>query len=175
MKRLLILLLTGLFAQLVVSCYPEGADNIDDYDVAITNYDKSADFSAFTTFSIPDTIVYFTNDNDIPAPSHEFDQQIIQTVTENFTRLGYKKCPILQREQHQPICPVSLSLYPHFPMSTMLISSTIGITTGIGIGAPGGTVRSAHIIPGIPSVCTNTEPVQSSSKWYLPPNGMITN
>ena len=36
MKRLLILLLTGLFAQLVVSCYPEGADNIEDYDVAIT-------------------------------------------------------------------------------------------------------------------------------------------
>ena len=30
MKRLLILLLTGLFAQLVVSCYPEGADNIED-------------------------------------------------------------------------------------------------------------------------------------------------
>ena len=52
MKRLLILLLTGLFAQLVVSCYPEGADNIEDYDVAITNYDKGADFSAFTTFSI---------------------------------------------------------------------------------------------------------------------------
>lgn len=50
MKRLLILLLTGLFAQLVVSCYPEGADNIEDYDVAITNYDKGADFSAFTTF-----------------------------------------------------------------------------------------------------------------------------
>ena len=54
MKRLLILLLTGLFAQLVVSCYPEGADNIEDYDVAITNYDKGADFSAFTTFSIPE-------------------------------------------------------------------------------------------------------------------------
>ena len=57
MKRLLILLLTGLFAQLVVSCYPEGADNIEDYDVAITNYDKGADISAFTTFSIPDTVV----------------------------------------------------------------------------------------------------------------------
>ena len=49
MKRLLILLLTGLFAQLVVSCYPEGADNIEDYDVAITNYDKGADFSAFNS------------------------------------------------------------------------------------------------------------------------------
>ena len=39
MKRLLILLLTGLFAQLVVSCYPEGADNSDEYDVAFRNYD----------------------------------------------------------------------------------------------------------------------------------------
>lgn len=71
MKRLLILLLTGLFAQLVVSCYPEGADNIEDYDVAITNYDKGADFSAFTTFSIPDTVVYFANDNSASKPSHE--------------------------------------------------------------------------------------------------------
>ena len=62
MKRLLILLLTGLFAQLVVSCYPEGADIIEDYDVAITNYDKGADFSAFTTFSIPDTVVFFEDD-----------------------------------------------------------------------------------------------------------------
>ena len=72
MKRLLILLLTGLFAQLVVSCYPEGADNIEDYDVAITNYDKGADFSAFTTFSIPDTVVYFANDNSAGKPSHSF-------------------------------------------------------------------------------------------------------
>lgn len=69
MKRLLILLLTGLFAQLVVSCYPEGADNIEDYDVAITNYDKGADFSAFTTFSIPDTVVYFAN-TIVPANLH---------------------------------------------------------------------------------------------------------
>lgn len=91
MKRLLFLLLTGLFAQLVVSCYPEGADNIEDYDVAITNYDKSADFSAFTTFSIPDTIVYFTNDKDANAPSHEFDDAIIKAVTDNFTELGYNK------------------------------------------------------------------------------------
>ena len=58
MKRLLFLLLTGLFAQLMVSCYPEGADNIEDYDVAITNYDKSANFNELTTFSIPDSVVF---------------------------------------------------------------------------------------------------------------------
>lgn len=88
MKRLLILLLTGLLAQLVVSCYPEGADNVEDYDVAMTNYDKSVNFSSFSTFSIPDTIVYFSNDKQTII-NHEFDDEIIQLVTENFQSRGY--------------------------------------------------------------------------------------
>lgn len=90
MKRLLILLLTGLFAQFMVSCYPEGADNVEDYDVAITNYDKSADFAAFSTFSIPDTIVYFSNDKETTI-NHQFDEAIVSLVTENFTERGYTK------------------------------------------------------------------------------------
>lgn len=90
MKRLLILLLTGLFAQFMVSCYPEGADNVEDYDVAITNYDKSADFAAFSTFSIPDTIVYFSNDKETSI-NHQFDEAIVSLVTENFTQRGYTK------------------------------------------------------------------------------------
>lgn len=89
MKRLLILLLTGLFAQFLVSCYPEGADKIQDYDVAMTNYDKSADFGAFTTFSIADTIVYFSNDNGVTL-SHQFDQRIVDLVTANFEKRGYE-------------------------------------------------------------------------------------
>ncbi|MDE6451907.1 MAG: DUF4136 domain-containing protein [Odoribacter sp.] len=88
MKRLLILLLTGLFAQFMVSCYPEGADKIQDYDVAMTNYDKSADFGTFTTFSIADTIVYFSNDQGTTL-SHQFDQAIVDLVTENFENRGY--------------------------------------------------------------------------------------
>ena len=88
MKRLLILLLTGLFAQFLVSCYPEGADKIQDYDVAMTNYDKSADFGTFSTFSIADTIVYFSNDKGATL-SHQFDQQIVDLVTANFEKRGY--------------------------------------------------------------------------------------
>lgn len=88
MKRLLILLLAGLFAQFMVSCYPEGADKVEDYDVAITNYDKSADFGAFTTFAIADTIVYFSNDKP-GSLSHEFDDQIVNLVTKNFVDRGY--------------------------------------------------------------------------------------
>ena len=64
MRRLLFLLLTGLFAQLLVSCYPEGADNTEDYDVAMTSYDRDKDaayFAGLKTFSMPDSIVYFVS------------------------------------------------------------------------------------------------------------------
>lgn len=88
MKRLLILLLTGLFAQFMVSCYPEGADKIQDYDVAMTNYDKNANFGAFTTFAIADTIVYFSDDKQATL-SHQFDEQIVKLVTKNFENRGY--------------------------------------------------------------------------------------
>lgn len=90
MKRLLIILLTGLFAQLVVSCYPEGADNVEDYDVAMTTYDKSADFSTFSTFSMPDSIVYFSNDKNTTI-DHQFDDAILQVVRNNFVNLGYQE------------------------------------------------------------------------------------
>ena len=88
MKRLLILLLTGLFAQFMVSCYPEGADKIQDYDVAMTNYDKNANFGAFTTFATADTIVYFSDDKQATL-SHQFDEQIVKLVTKNFENRGY--------------------------------------------------------------------------------------
>lgn len=88
MKRLLILLLTGLFAQFMVSCYPEGADKIQDYDVAMTNYDKNANFGAFTTLAIADTIVYFSDDKQATL-SHQFDEQIVKLVTKNFENRGY--------------------------------------------------------------------------------------
>lgn len=90
MKRLLILLFTALFAQLVSSCYPEGADNIEDYDVAMTNYDTGIQFSSFSTFAIADTIVYFSDEKE-PHPNHQFDEKIVELVTENFTARNYQQ------------------------------------------------------------------------------------
>jgi hypothetical protein len=88
MRRLFIFLLAGWFAQFMISCYPEGADSIQDYDIAMTNYDKSADFKTFSTFAIADTIVYFSNDKETSL-SHEFDDQIVELVTRNFIEKGY--------------------------------------------------------------------------------------
>jgi len=93
MKRFLILILTGLFAQFMLSCYPEGAEHVEDYDVAMTNYDKSASFSEFTTFAIPDSIVHFSNDKDA-TNDHQYDDQILELVTRNFVSKGYKEVEI---------------------------------------------------------------------------------
>ena len=84
------LMLTVSLALFMSSCYPEGADTVEDYDVAITNYDKGADFSSFSTFAIPDTIVYFANDKNAKL-DHQFDEQIIQVVTDNLIKRGYTK------------------------------------------------------------------------------------
>lgn len=84
------LMLTVSLALFMSSCYPEGADTVEDYDVAITNYDKGADFSSFSTFAIPDTIVYFANDKNAKL-DHQFDEQIIQVVTDSFIKRGYTK------------------------------------------------------------------------------------
>ena len=172
MKRLLILLLTGLFAQLVVSCYPEGADNIEDYDVAITNYDKGADFSAFTTFSIPDTVVYFANDNSAGKPSHEFDDAVIKAVTDNFVAMGYEKVAD----------PTATTPAEDLPSFIVTVSAFSNVNYAYFVDnwynnwnwywVAGGVVLSILTILGIRLVFTLTEQVLWWWKWFLRLNGM---
>lgn len=112
MKRLLFLLLTGLFAQLFVSCYPEGADDTEDYDVAMTSYDKDKDasfFASLQTFSMPDTIVYFVNKNDEITGSHQFDQAILNLVASHFENIGYQR--IIGSETNKPDFIVTVSAF----------------------------------------------------------------
>ncbi|KIO46045.1 MULTISPECIES: DUF4136 domain-containing protein [Porphyromonadaceae] len=107
MKRLLLLSFIGLFAQLMISCYPGGADDVDEMDVAITNYDKSADFTKYTTFSLPDTIVYFVAKGE--TPNHKFDAQILDLVKKNFEDKGYTYME--QTEINQPSFIVTVSAF----------------------------------------------------------------
>ena len=112
MRRLLFLLLIGLFAQLLVSCYPEGADNTEDYDVAMTTYDRDKDasfFAGLTTYSMPDTIVYFVSKNDEINGGHQFDQAILQLVESEFNALGYQR--IQGSETDKPDFIVTVSAF----------------------------------------------------------------
>ena len=112
MRRLLFLLLTGLFAQLLVSCYPEGADNTEDYDVAMTSHDRDKDaayFAGLKTFSMPDSIVYFVSKNDEIMGNHQFDQAILTLVASKFEALGYQR--IVGSETDKPDFFVTVSAF----------------------------------------------------------------
>lgn len=112
MKRLLFLLLTGLFAQLLVSCYPGGADDTEDYDVAMTSYDRDKTpsfFAGLKTFAMPDSIVYFVNKQDEIVGNHQFDESILRLVQQEFENLGYKR--IVGSDVEKPDFLVTVSAF----------------------------------------------------------------
>lgn len=109
MKRLLFLSCIGLIAQLLVGCYPGGADNVEELDVAMTNYDKKADFSQYTTFSLPDTIVHFVAKGE--TPNHQYDAQILVLVRSHFEALGYTYVEPTSETDEQPSFVVTVSAF----------------------------------------------------------------
>lgn len=92
MKRTtLFITLSGLLMLLFLGgCYPDKIDYVDEYDVSATLYDKEADFSAFETFTVIDTIVHLTEDGeDDPNFSRDHDDFIIGLLRENMLNMGY--------------------------------------------------------------------------------------
>ena len=54
-RWLAILIVTGL-----ISCYPNGADVIQELDLVATNYDNTFDFKAHHTYAIPDSVIFIS-------------------------------------------------------------------------------------------------------------------
>jgi hypothetical protein len=93
-RRTIIGAAVSVFAMLTLaSCTPEtGPQSIQDYDVVVTLYDKSADFGSIRTYLMPDSVVHFQN-SDHPADgiSHDYDDLILERVEYNLQAIGYTK------------------------------------------------------------------------------------
>ena len=88
--RLLIAIFILPAVYLLTGCYPNKIDYVDEYDLAATHYDEEADFSLYNTFSLPDTIVHITDDEEDDSNfSREHDEFIISTVRANMLDMGY--------------------------------------------------------------------------------------
>ncbi|MBP3419839.1 MAG: DUF4136 domain-containing protein [Marinifilaceae bacterium] len=107
MKNYLILA-TLLLAASMQSCYPEGPEYVSDMDIAMTTYDTSADFSKYSTYSLPDTVIYFDN-NSKAVLGAKFDSLILNLVEEQFNALGYTK--VTPSDVTQPAAIVTISAY----------------------------------------------------------------
>jgi len=95
MKRknfLMYLLWTTMIVSLG-SCYPDGAEFVDELDIAATNFDETFDFSSVRTYYMPDSIVRITDEDDPNPPdlSPDEDQILLDRIATNFQNIGYTR------------------------------------------------------------------------------------
>jgi hypothetical protein len=93
-RRRALALGAGALAALILgcSCSPDpGFDTLSDYDVVATHYLPDVDFSALSTYAMPDTIIHFRDPEDDTSAdlSRVHDQYILDLVRTNLEALGY--------------------------------------------------------------------------------------
>lgn len=83
-----LVVLAGL---VLISCYPNSPEDAEEFDVVVTFYDQEADFTAVTTFGMPDSIatIEITGGQNI-EPSHAFDEEILDLIRDNLVARGYQ-------------------------------------------------------------------------------------
>ena len=90
MKRLTTLLITVVLLSLTMSCQKEpDFGELSTEFVTYTDYDKSVDFSQFSTFYISDVIKVLSNKTEDWSDANA--QSIIATFAENMKDRGYRQ------------------------------------------------------------------------------------
>ncbi len=90
MKFLLAAFVLGIGLALILSaCAPDsGFNTVADYDVVVTLYDESFNFTTVETYFLPDTIIHLGEEGDDNL-SRIYDDFILNLVRENIEALGY--------------------------------------------------------------------------------------
>jgi len=89
---ILILAITGL----MYSCYPKGAEYVDELDAYISKYDPdffnehAADTIAkYNTFALPDEVSYFKDGKPAEDPDHKFDAAVLDDIKNKMISKGF--------------------------------------------------------------------------------------
>ena len=97
MKKLATLLMTVVMLSLTMSCQKNpDFDELSTEFVTYTNYDKSVDFSKFTTFYISDAIKILSDKKRDWADENA--QMLIKTVADNLKDRGYTQLDASEKE-----------------------------------------------------------------------------
>ena len=91
-NKMILTIMSLSFVLLSWSCYPDGGfSSLADYDLIVTQYDPEVDFSTYSTYVIPDSIIHIVPEDQEDDITHEFDDQILAEVEDNMSNLGYSK------------------------------------------------------------------------------------
>ncbi|WP_067150045.1 DUF4136 domain-containing protein [Pseudotamlana agarivorans] len=75
---------------LALGCYPEGGQNVDDFDLVYTDYSADFNFDTNYTYSLPDKVIDLDSDEDDPTYiDEEYSDAILGTVKTNLNSLGW--------------------------------------------------------------------------------------
>ncbi len=92
MKRILLM---ALPAFLLLGCYPQGPEYVEDLDVVYTTYDEEYDFQGQSTYSMPDKIVtdvqIKNGDTTWVYMKPAFATPLLQAIDDNMQALGWTK------------------------------------------------------------------------------------
>jgi len=88
-----LLTLVGLSAIFFLwSCYPDsGLTSIEDYDLVVTQYDPEQDFSEFSTYAMPDSVIHLVGEGKEDEINRDYDEQILAQVERNMNDLNYTR------------------------------------------------------------------------------------
>ncbi|MBB6460719.1 DUF4136 domain-containing protein [Flammeovirga kamogawensis] len=76
---------------LLIGCNPQGPEKASDYDVVITNYDKSAEFGNITTFGMPWKVTHVGDTTE--SENSEMDLVILNTTKAELEKMNYRFLP----------------------------------------------------------------------------------
>ena len=83
------------FMLLMGSCYPDGPEYYEEYDLVYTNYDEDFSFDGNVTYAMPDSVVIITGDliegKDPEFIREPFNSQIINGIEANMGSLGWTR------------------------------------------------------------------------------------
>ncbi len=87
-------MLITVLPALIMSCYPGGPSTAEDMDIVGTSHDKEFDFSAASSFSLPDTIIHLLANAEEDSLGREYDKLIIDRVRDQMISNGYTEEPL---------------------------------------------------------------------------------
>ena len=95
MRRPTIYISILVLALSLASCYPGGIEYYEDTDVVYTDYELEYDFSAGSTYSMPDSVVKISGEiiegEDPEFIKEPYNTQIIDRIEKNMSDLGWTR------------------------------------------------------------------------------------
>ena len=90
MRKTIVYSLVLALAVVMASCYPGGIEYYEDTDIVFTSYEPDYDFMQQQTYSMPDSVVKITGDEDEPEFIDEpYNTMIINRIKANMETLGW--------------------------------------------------------------------------------------